>query len=121
MKVAIIGSRNLTVNNIGDYLSPNVDEIISGGAKGIDACAREYALANNIKLTELLPEYGKYGKAAPIVRNREIVNAADCVLAFWNGKSRGTKYTIDYAQNTGKPVFVTELFDNSKNIRDKQE
>lgn len=67
MKVAVIGSRGLTVNDLGKYLPAETTEIISGGAKGIDACAREYAAANDIKLTEFLPEYEKYGKSAPLI------------------------------------------------------
>ena len=61
LKIAIIGSRNLTVNNLEKYLPQGVTEIVSGGAKGIDSCARNYAQENNIKLTEFLPQYEKYG------------------------------------------------------------
>lgn len=45
MKVAIVGSRNLHINNLGNYLPENVTEIVSGGAKGIDECIKR-----NIKL-----------------------------------------------------------------------
>ena len=55
MKVAVIGSRNLTVENLGQYLPEETTEIVSGGAKGMDTCAREYAIANGLKLTEFLP------------------------------------------------------------------
>ena len=61
MKVAVIGSRGLTIDNLEKYLPRETTEIISGGAKGIDACAREYAVSHGIKLTEFLPEYEKYG------------------------------------------------------------
>ena len=44
MKVAVVGSRNLTINNLGDYLPKDTTEIVSGGARGIDRCAREYVL-----------------------------------------------------------------------------
>ena len=57
MKVAVIGSRGLTVENLGDYLPQATDEIVSGGAKGIDACAREYAEKAGLRLTEFLPDY----------------------------------------------------------------
>ena len=46
MKVAVIGSRGLTISNLGDYLPCDTTEIISGGAKGVDTCARDYALSN---------------------------------------------------------------------------
>ena len=61
MRVAIVGSRGLSVINLGKYLPEGVTEIVSGGARGIDTCAREYAIAHGIKLTEFLPEYEKYG------------------------------------------------------------
>ena len=106
MKVAIIGSRNLMVKNLGQYLPSNVTEIVSGGAKGIDACAREYALKNNIKLTEFMPEYDKYGRTAPLKRNVLIVDYSDIVLAFWDGRSRGTKFVINMCRQCSTPVKI---------------
>ena len=100
MKVAVIGSRSLTVQNLGEYLPQDVTEIVSGGAKGIDTCAREYAVSNGIKLTEFLPEYEKYGRSAPLKRNITIIENADLVLAFWDGVSRGTKCVIDSCKRT---------------------
>ena len=105
MKIAVIGSRNISVINIGSYLS-DCDEIVSGGAVGVDSCAAEYASENGIKLTVFLPQYARYGRAAPIVRNKEIVNYADKIVAFWNGKSKGTLSVIKYAEKTGKPCEV---------------
>ena len=68
MKIAVIGSRNLKVKNLGQYLPQDVTEIVSGGVKGIDTCAREYAQNNNIKLTEFLPDYDKYGRFVALKR-----------------------------------------------------
>lgn len=109
MKTAVIGSRNLQVNNLGDYLPAGVTEIVSGGARGIDTCARNYALAHGLKLTEFLPEYEKYGRGAPLRRNITIIEYADLVLAFWDGKSRGTKYVIDNCKKRNIPVTVHRL------------
>ena len=106
MKVAVIGSRELRVDNLGKYLPEEVTEIVSGGARGIDTSAREYALKNNIKLKEFLPEYEKYGRAAPLKRNMQIIDYADMVLAFWDGKSRGTKFVIDNCKRIGKRVRI---------------
>ena len=106
MKVAVIGSRNLTVENLGKYLPEETTEIVSGGAKGVDTYAREYALAKGIKLTEFLPEYNRYGRGAPLKRNLQIIDYADCVLAFWDGQSRGTKFVIEHCKAQGKPVRV---------------
>ncbi|MBE6532268.1 MAG: DUF2493 domain-containing protein [Ruminococcaceae bacterium] len=106
MKIAIIGSRNLTAENLGGYLPPECTEIVSGGAKGIDSCAADYARANGLTLTEFLPDYKKYGRGAPLVRNKQIVDYADLVIAFWNGESKGTRFTVNYAQKQGKPVKI---------------
>lgn len=109
MKLAIIGSRNLQINNIEQYITDAVTEIVSGGAKGIDSCAAEFALSKGIAFKEFLPDYKKHGKAAPVIRNKEIVNYSDAILAFWDGKSRGTKNVIDYCNKTGTPLRVIIL------------
>ena len=106
MKVAVIGSRGLTVSDLGKYLPENTTEIVSGGATGIDTCARNHALSNGIKLTEFLPEYRKYGRGAPLKRNLLIIDYSDLVIAFWDGKSRGTKYVIDHCKKQGVKVQV---------------
>lgn len=106
MKIAIIGSRNLTINNLEKYIPASVTEIVSGGAKGIDTCARKYAQANNIKLTEFLPQYNKYKKSAPLKRNLQIINYADIVIAFWDDKSSGTAHVINNCKKINKRVIV---------------
>ena len=106
MKLAIIGSRTCPPIDIEQYLKYIPDTIVSGGAKGADTYAREFAQKHNLKLIEFLPEYDKYGRAAPLVRNKLIIDECDCVLAFWDGKSRGTKFTIDYAKEKNKPVKI---------------
>lgn len=106
MRVAVIGSRGITVSDLGRFLPANTTEIISGGAKGIDTSAKEYALTHGIKLTEFLPEYAHYGRAAPLKRNITIIENADIVLAFWDGKSRGTKFVIDSCHRLGVEVRV---------------
>lgn len=106
MKVAIVGSRDLFVNDLEKYLPEDVTEIVSGGARGIDSCARNYALNNGIKLTEFLPKYSKYGKAAPIKRNLQIIAYADMVIAFWDGKSKGTRFVIENCKKLNKPIKI---------------
>lgn len=106
MKVAIIGSRSLEVKNLGKYMPNDVTEIVSGGAKGIDKCAEDYAKTHGIKLTVFLPEYEKYGKAAPLKRNLQIIDYCDLVIAFWEGKSKGTKYVIDNCKNKNKKIEI---------------
>lgn len=106
MKIAIIGSRSLTSVDLSEYIPDYVTEIVSGGAKGIDTCAKEFADKNNIKLTEFLPEYNKFKKGAPLVRNLKIIKYSDEIIAFWDGKSKGTKYVIDNCEKLNKKVTV---------------
>lgn len=113
MKVAVIGSRNITVSNLGEYLPPETTEIVSGGAKGVDSCASEYASEKDIKLTEFLPEYDKFGKAAPLKRNLQIIEYSDLVLAFWDGKSRGTKYVIDHCKKLCVPLNIIHIYEQN--------
>ena len=87
-------------------LPEDTTEIVSGGARGVDTSAKEYALAHGLKLTEFLPEYDKFGRGAPLKRNIMIIEYADLVLAFWDGKSHGTKFVIDNCKERGVPVKV---------------
>ncbi len=106
MKIAVVGSRGLKVNDLGRYLPAGVTEIVSGGARGIDTCAREYAEKNRIKLTEFLPQYEKYGRSAPLKRNLQIIDYTDLVLAFWDGNSKGTKYVIEQCKKQNKEIKI---------------
>ena len=116
MKVAVIGSRGLTIDDLGKYLPEKTTEIVSGAAKGVDANAREYALSHNIKLTEFLPNYKMYGRgAAPLKRNLQIIEYSDIVLAFWDGTSKGTKYVIDNCRKMGVEVRVYTMLENAGN------
>ncbi|MDR2718837.1 MAG: DUF2493 domain-containing protein [Treponema sp.] len=109
MKLAIIGSRNINNINLDNYIKEKPDLVISGGAKGIDTTAWAWAVDNHIDITVIRPEYNKYGRGAPLKRNEVIVQQSDKVLAFWDGKSHGTKYVIDYANKIGKEIEVINL------------
>lgn len=106
MRVAVIGSRGLKINHLEQFLPKETTEIISGGAKGVDTSAKEYALATGLKLTEFLPEYTRYRRAAPLKRNIAIIENADLVLAFWDGASAGTKFVIEYCRKHNIPIRV---------------
>lgn len=106
MKVAVIGSRSLFVRDLSKYLPEGTTELVSGGARGVDTSAREYARANGLPIKEFLPDYASFGQGAPLKRNITIIEYADVVLAFWDGKSRGTKFVIDNCKKMGKPVKV---------------
>ena len=106
MKLAVVGSRKISDIRLDEYVDKKVHEIVSGGAIGVDSVAREFANAHNLLLTEFLPEYKLYGRAAPIVRNKKIVDYADKILVFWNGISKGTLSVNEYAKKSKKPIEI---------------
>ena len=114
MKIAIIGSREHGNINFEELLKKHMlvlanDTIISGGARGIDTLAAQYARKRGMKLLEFRPDYATFGRGATFVRNRLIVDMADVVIAFWNGTSRGTKYTIEYAKKKYVPIIIIRI------------
>ncbi len=110
MKVAVVGSRKLLVSEelLAEHIG-DAEEIVSGGARGVDECAASYAQKHGIRLTEIKPQYARYGRAAPLVRNKEIVDHADRILVFWDGHSRGSLSVIRYAEKIGKACTVITI------------
>lgn len=109
MKVAIIGSRNcgeLNVDKIIENLPHKISSVISGGASGVDSLAREVAARLKIPILEFLPDYKTHGRSAPILRNKQIVETADEVVAFWDYNSKGTRHAILECLRTHKPVKI---------------
>lgn len=113
MKIAIVGSRNFTnydllKDTMRDY-EPSA--IVSGGATGADKLAEKYAKESEIELIIFKPNWKKYGRAAGPKRNKQIVEASDMTVAFWDGKSRGTLSTITITKRAGKPVNVIRFME----------
>lgn len=113
MRTAIIGSRSLIDVEISKYVPDGTDMIITGGARGIDTLAEKYADENKIFKLIIKPDYETYGRRAPLLRNKTIVEKADIIIALWDGKSRGTRFTIDYAKKCGKKVKIY-IFDENR-------
>jgi hypothetical protein len=123
MNLAIIGSRNFTDEKLfKEKIIPilaHLEEevvIISGGAKGADTLAENYANQNNLKMIVIKPDWKKYGRGAGIVRNTEIINQSDMVIAFWDGQSKGTKDSVSKAKKLGKVVHVIKLEEKSNHF-----
>lgn len=117
MRAAVIGSRSAspdTYKLILKNLPINCSEIISGGAEGVDTLAKKAAKELGIRYTCIYPNYKKYGKAAPIIRNREIAERADIVFAFWNGYSKGTRYVLLYCIKKRIPFKIYMLEKENK-------
>ncbi len=109
MKLAIIGSRSIANLDLDDFIKEKPDIIISGGAKGIDTIAWKWALQNSIEIIVHRPDYNKYGKYAALKRNDIIINEADKVIAFWDGKSKGTKYVIEKTIKLNKLLEIVYI------------
>ncbi len=109
MKLLIVGSRSIAEFDLSPYISSEVDTVISGGAEGIDSIAERYADPHRLSKYILRPRYDIYGRAAPLKRNEQMVDMADAVLVIWDGRSKGTRYTLKYAKKTNKPVTLVEV------------
>lgn len=112
MKVAIVGSREFTqLGRVDAFVAklaakyPDV-HIISGGAVGVDQQAERAARTLKLGVTIFRPDWKQFGLSAGYRRNELIVREADVVVAFWDGRSRGTKHSIDLAEKAGKPVHI---------------
>lgn len=112
MKLAIIGSRTFSnyeflAQKLDHFkLTNKIDLIISGGARGADFLSEKWAKENNIETLIFYPNWKKYGKSAGFIRNVDICNAADYVIAFWDGKSKGTQHSINICKKLKKPLTI---------------
>ncbi len=106
MKLLIAGSRSIKEYDLEKYVPSEATMIITGGADGIDAIAEQIADKNRLSKLILRPQYELYGRGAPLRRNEKMVELCDVALIVWDGRSRGTKYTLDYAQRIGKKVIL---------------
>lgn len=116
IKVIIAGTRDF---NDYAFLKKNVDyflqginpnneeiEIVSGNARGADKLGERYAKEHNLPVKLFPANWDKYGKQAGYLRNQEMANYADVLIAFWDEKSKGTKHMIDIAKKQDLTVIV---------------
>lgn len=116
MKLGISGTRQPQIGYaeweslLLDKVNVNdITEIVSGGAKGVDSFARTFASRHRKPLMELKPDYGAYGRSAPLVRNRQIVRESNVLVAFPSSESRGTIRTIEEARRIGRKVIIIKI------------
>jgi hypothetical protein len=119
MNIGVVGSRSFhDYDQLKEVLDREIKHarldkpdrnirIVSGGARGADTLARRYAYSReDVNYTEHRPDWKKYGRKAGIMRNMEVIRNSARIVAFWNGKSKGTKHVITAARQVGKNVQV---------------
>ena len=112
MKIIIAGGRNFrdydklreSCDNI--LVNQKDVEIVSGMAAGADTLGERYAQEKGYEVKKFPAQWDLYGKSAGYKRNQQMAEYADGLIAFWDGKSRGTKHMIDIATNKGLKVRV---------------
>lgn len=115
-RVIIAGGRyfsdyELLKEKCDEFLQGKIDEeivIISGHASGADSLGERYAQERGYKIETYPADWKKYGRAAGPVRNEQMANIANALIAFWDGKSKGTKSMISLAKKKGLQVFVAQ-------------
>ena len=113
MKLLVTGSRNITdlefVTNCLDTIlveGTNFNDIIQGGARGVDNLVKKYCLKRGIYYYTYSAEWDVYGKSAGPIRNNKMVEVCDGGIAIWDGKSKGTKQCMSALKNAGKLLEV---------------
>lgn len=112
MRVIIAGSRGIkdydalveTIENAG--ILDDIEEIVTGGALGVDALAEEFAEREGIPLRVFYPDWKRFGRAAGPIRNEQMAEYADCLIALWDGESKGTRNMIAEARKRSLKHYV---------------
>lgn len=110
MKVIVAGCRNFGdfdfVLNAINEAPFTIEELVSGGATGVDYVGETLAREHGIEVTQFPADWQTHGKRAGPIRNRQMAQYADALIAIWDGKSAGTKNMIDEMKKLKKPVHV---------------
>jgi hypothetical protein len=121
MKVIIAGSRNIIDYGVHYVIEAvkesgfKITEEVCGMARGIDWCGKIWAEANEIPVKKFPANWKRYGKAAGPIRNKEMMEYADALIAIWDEKSRGTLDMINQMRAANKPVYVKIIKGTNKN------
>lgn len=86
-----------------------VDMIVAGGARGVDRAAEDISIIDKIPNRIFPADWDEYGNAAGPIRNREMADNADALIALPDSESVGTRDMITVMRKMGKPVYVMEI------------
>lgn len=124
MKVIFSGTRDIHVSRqeLADAIAESgfeITEVVSGGGGNVDRSALEFARVCGYPSTVFYPGWGKHGKAAGPMRNREMAKYADALIHFWDGKSKGTKNMIEEAEEVGLKIYGAKAVSTATRNRDR--
>lgn len=108
-RIAVVGSRHFQNADLVTKFIASLDDsaiVLSGGAQGVDTMAERCARQRSLKVEIFTADWERYGSKAGPMRNARIVAEADKVVAFWDGKSRGTLNSVVQMVESGKPALV---------------
>lgn len=113
-KVIVAGGRGFddyellseTLYYLLDNKKPSEVEIVSGTCRGADLLGEEWAIKTDTSIKRFPADWDKHGKSAGYIRNSEMAEYSDALVAFWDGKSKGTSHMIDLAKKKGLKVRI---------------
>ena len=117
-RIVVAGCRNFNdYSVVKKYIDMCISDIrkhytlifLSGGCRGVDKLGERYAKENRFSIEYYPAEWEKYGRAAGPKRNERMASAADYVICFWDGKSKGTASMISYAKAREIPIKIKKI------------
>lgn len=114
VRTIIAGSRefNCGLITLRDAVAASgftITEVVSGGARGVDQIGETWASLHSLPIKRFRPDWKYFGKKAGPIRNREMAEYAEALIALWDGESRGTRNMIEEAEKRGLKVYVHKV------------
>lgn len=120
MRCLICGSRSINdyelLKQVVLESNFNITEVVSGCANGVDRLGEQLANERQLKIHKFPAEWDRHGKYAGFLRNKQMINFVSppnclngCVIALWDGQSKGTAHTIKLAKAAKIPCFIKSL------------
>jgi len=113
MQLIIAGSRSFhDYQHLCQTLAPErprITQVLTGGARGADQLGYRWAWKHQVKHQRFRADWERFGTSAGVRRNYQMAQACAMLLAFWDGRSAGTRHLIGCMQQLGKPVVVIQF------------
>jgi len=118
MKLIIAGGRDIepsfgfmdgTIRLLRPYEHGPIQEIVSGGAQGVDTEGEHWAHHQEVPIQRFTADWEAHGKAAGPVRNKQMAEYADALLLIWDGQSKGSANMRKEMLKLNKPIYEVIL------------